>query len=70
MKFNRISAWAEVSEDGRYTVSAHKVAGKYGFQAWRKPPAGSKDIAALLGTKDDAEAARELCRADAQARAA
>ena len=59
MKFRRVSDWAEVSECNGYSVCAAKVLGKYTFQAWRVP-------ATLLGTRNDAESCRELCREHAK----
>lgn len=59
MNFDRIGQWAEMSECKRYTVATSKVGGAFKFQAFRinaNPPA------TLLGTKDDAESARQLCR--------
>lgn len=70
MKFNRISDWAEVSECGLFTVSA-SVTGKgkdkrYAFQAWKRAPADSHDMAKPLGSFPDAESARERCRKEAR----
>jgi hypothetical protein len=61
MNFVRLGEWYEMSECQRYTVAASKVGGAFKFQAWRLVPGG---VAQLLGTKDEAEAARDLCRAD------
>jgi len=63
MKFQRIGSWAEVSDDGAYTVSAHRVNGQFGFQAWRRPK--SKGMAELLGTFPEASEARAACERDA-----
>lgn len=60
MEFKRITDWAEVSDCGRYTVSAARVSGKYMFQGWRR----SKPMAVLLGTRQTAQAARNLCIRD------
>jgi len=60
MKFERITQWAELSECKRYAVSASKVMGKFKFQASTEGEAGQPWV--LLGTTDDAESARQLCR--------
>jgi hypothetical protein len=59
MNFERITQWAELSECKRYTVAASKVLGKFRFQAFRVVPGG---MAELLGTEDEAESCRQLCR--------
>lgn len=61
MNFERVGQWAELSECKRYTVAASKVRGAFKFQAWRVNPG---EMATLLGTEDDAESARQLCRDD------
>lgn len=60
MKFERVTQWAELSDCKRYSVAASKVMGKYKFQAFADP--GSGKPWDLLGTKDSAESARQLCR--------
>lgn len=73
MKFERVSDWAQVSDCGKYTVSAAKVAEmdgrrvkllRFKFQAWHVRPDGQPAL--LLGTFDDAESARKLCREHAE----
>lgn len=61
MNFTRMSDWHEISDCGAYVVSAASVKGRFKFQAW-KLAAQSGKTASLLGTFDDAEPARELCR--------
>lgn len=73
MKFQRKSDNHEASDCGRYTVSAYPLheghplgnAG-YAFNAWRLQKPTSIPIG---GPVLNAEAARELCRADAAERA-
>jgi hypothetical protein len=59
VNFERITQWAELSECKRYTVAASKVGGAFKFQAWRIVPGGAAE---LLGTEDQAESCRQLCR--------
>lgn len=61
MNFTRMGQWYEISECGEYTVAASRVNDRFKFQAW-KLAADSGKTATLLGTKDDAEEAREICR--------
>lgn len=71
MKWSRVSHWAELSADKRYSVSAAKCGGLFKFQSWRwnAPDAnGYEQIQTLLGTFDDAESARQCCEADAMER--
>jgi len=74
MNFTRISHWSEVSDCGRYTVSA-AVTGKTGepkryvFQAWRRAEPGTDGPPTLLHTCMSAEECRQRCRADARAAA-
>lgn len=61
MKFTRMGQWHELSEDGAYTVAAARVDDHFRFQAWKLVPEKGK-MAALLGTFDDVEEARQRCR--------
>ncbi len=65
MKFRRLTNWAEVSECGRYTVSAAKVEGCWSFTAWRRGPYVGV-VPTLLGSHRISEEARELCRRHAK----
>jgi hypothetical protein len=69
MKFERITAWAEVSECGKYTVSAAKDATGYTFQAWRRA-ANAGEMAECLGTFTTAQPARDCCIEHARREAA
>jgi hypothetical protein len=60
VKFERITAWAEVSDCGKYTVSAAKHASGYTFQAWRRA-ACTGAMAECLGTFTSAQPARDCC---------
>lgn len=64
MKFNRATQWAEVSDCGGYSVAAAKCGPLFKFSACRLRTAQQRP-AELLGTFDDAEAARECCRQNA-----
>ena len=70
MKFRRFTDYAEISECGRYTVSAAKVMGRWTFQGWRRG-LFEGDIAILLTRRRTtiAEDARETCRRHAAAQA-
>ena len=61
MNFSRLSDWHEISDDGAYTVCAALVGDRFKFQAW-KLAAEQGRAATLLGTTDQADAAREICR--------
>ena len=70
MKFRRITDYAEVSECGRYTVSAAKVLGRWTFQGWRRGLFDGDAPTLLSRTRlTIAEDARESCRRDARAKA-
>ena len=58
MNFSRIGQWAQVSEDGQYTVACTRVNDVYRFEAWH---IGEKPAVAL-GVFPDANAARAACR--------
>jgi hypothetical protein len=63
VKFNRVSDWAEVSEDGRFSVAMIRTKGRYTFEAWR---CGTKQKQAEnLGSFPDIEQARQRCRESA-----
>lgn len=57
MNFTRTGQWAQVSDDGRYTVACVRVKDAYRFEAWH---VGAKPAVAL-GVFDNAEDAREAC---------
>lgn len=67
VKFERITDWAEVSECGRYTVSASmdsdglkpKAVKRYLFTAWRRNSNGPPDILLIHA---EAEKCRDACR--------
>lgn len=67
MNFRRVSDWAQVSECGRYSVAAGRVCGVYRFTAHRLSLKGGPGT--LLDATDTAQAARDLCEADAAKRA-
>ena len=60
MKFNRAGQWHEISDCGRYVVSAAHVVDRFKFQGWLLAPEKGK-TAALLGTRDTAQDARAVC---------
>jgi hypothetical protein len=63
VKFNRISDWAELSEDQRFSVAIVSQKGRYAFEAWRcgtKQKPGQR-----LGSFSDIEQARQRCRESA-----
>lgn len=65
MNWERITAWAEISDCGRYSVAMVKVADRYVYEAWRR--ATSKDhMAELLATCNDPKDARAVCEQHAQ----
>lgn len=65
MKFIRITDWAEMSECHRYTVAATRHKGLFKFEGWRLNGAPDRHPGVLLGVRDNAQAARALCIADA-----
>lgn len=70
MKFDRMSTWAEVSECGKYSVSASiHMQGKlkrYQFTAWLRAPDANSSPSILL-VDPDAEMCRQACRNHAAA---
>lgn len=60
MNFSRIGQWAQLSDDGHYSVACVRVNDLYRFEAWHLNGGPGKD--ASLGVFDDAEAARNACR--------
>lgn len=66
MKWSRFSAWAELSDCHRYSVSAAQTAEGFKFDAWRW--AGKGEMQIRLGSFDDAARARECCEIDAKER--
>ena len=70
MKFRRFDNYAEISEDGRYTVSAAKVQGLWTFQGWRRGLFDGDPATLLTPNRlTIAEDARIACRRDARAAA-
>ena len=65
MIFTRVSDWAEVSEDGRYSVAAIKGKDGYSFEAWRR----DRPVT-CLGRFPDAKQARACCETDAERKVA
>lgn len=61
MNFTRMGQWHEISDDGAYTVAASRVGDRFKFQAW-KLAAEKGRAASLLGTFDEASAARACCQ--------
>jgi len=59
--FTRIGEWYEISDDGAYTVAAARVQDRFKFQCWKLAAEKGK-TATLLGTFDEADAARQCCR--------
>lgn len=60
MKFTRMGQWHEISECGKYVVSAAHVVDRFKFQGWLLAPQKGK-TADLLGTFDSADEARTCC---------
>lgn len=60
MNFTRMTQWHEMSECGRYVVSAAHVMDRFKFQGY-KLAARIGETAQLLGTFDSAQEARECC---------
>jgi hypothetical protein len=60
MNFKRMSDWHEISDDGRYVVSAAHVIDRYRFQGFLLAPEKGK-TSELLGTYDSAPEARQCC---------
>lgn len=73
MKFERFSSWVEVSECGKYSVSASvHMQGKlkrYLFTAWLRAPDADSSPSILL-VDADAELCRRACRNHAAAQVA
>jgi len=68
MKWIQIDKYAEESDCKRYRVSAARVQGRWTFQAWRRPPEGSDQLATPIGeTCVFAQDARKLCKIDLRA---
>jgi hypothetical protein len=67
LKWFQASAYAEMSECKRYTMSASRVQGVWSFQGWRRAPEGSGEMPTLLGTRSIAQDARDLCELDLRA---
>ena len=57
MTWNRITDWAQVSDCGRYTVSACKVFGVFKFEAWFN----NRGKAENLGIFEEAAQGRRAC---------
>lgn len=69
MNWERITAWAEVSDCGRYSVAMVFVHGRYVHEAWRR--ATAKDHAReLLASCNDPQDAKKACEQHAQKAAA
>lgn len=60
MTFTRMSQWHEISDCGKYVVSAAHVVDRFKFQGWLLAPEKGKS-AQLLGTFDSAGEARTCC---------
>ena len=59
MNFTRIGEWAQVSEDGQYSVACIRTKDAYKFEAWHLNGGPGKDV--NLGIFDAAEVARDAC---------
>jgi len=69
MKWERVTAWAEVSDCGRYSVAMVQVHGRHVFEAWRRPTA-QDPMRELLVTCNDPLDAKKACEQHAQKAAA
>lgn len=71
LRFARHDRWHELSDCGRYAVSAAKMGDTFRvpfrFDAWKRGADGSK-IPQNLGSFDTAEEARERCQAHLEGR--
>lgn len=71
MNFKRFNTWAEVSECGKYSVSASMhmqgTMKRYLFTAWLRAPDADSSPSILL-VDADAELCREACRNHAAAK--
>lgn len=63
MKFQRTGQWAQLSDNGNYSIACASVYGEYTFQAWKK----ASPQWVLLGTCKTAAEARDLCEAQEKA---
>ncbi len=59
LSWNRVSQWAQVSDDGQYSVACIRVKDAYRFEAWHLNGGPGKDV--NLGIFDAAEVARDAC---------
>jgi hypothetical protein len=66
VKWQRLTAWAEVSADGRYSVASVKVHGRFYHEAWKRPTETDK-LRELLATCNEVQDARGVCEKHASA---
>ena len=67
--WQRLTAWAEVSDCGRYSVASVKVHGRFYHEAWKRPTA-TDPLRELLATCNEVQDARNVCEQHAQKAAA
>jgi hypothetical protein len=60
VNWQRLTAWAEVSDCGRYSVASVKVHGRFYHEAWKRPTETDR-LRELLATCNEVQDAREVC---------